>query len=310
MPLDPQMQAILDTMPAGGDVDLSQVPPEAMRPAFDSVGPPGDPQVVGNVENRTVPGPSDPIPVRVYTPEGEGPFPILMFFHGGGFVLCSLDSHDALARALCNGAEAVVISVDYRLAPEAKFPAGPEDCYAATCWAAENAGEVGGDAARIAVAGDSAGGNLSAVVSLMAQERGGPSIVHQLLIYPVTSSSADTNSYRDNAEGYFLTKGMMDWFWGHYLENEADGSNPLASPLLAESLVGQPPATVITAEFDPLRDEGLAYARRLDEAGVSTVVKNYEGVVHGFVSMFDNVDKGREALELGCKRLREAFASS
>ena len=310
MPLDPQMQAILDAMPAAGDADLSQVSPEAMRPAFDSVGPPGDPQPVAKVENRSVPGPAGEIPVRVYTPEGDGPFPVLMFFHGGGFVLCSLDSHDALARALCNGVGAVVISVDYRLAPEAKFPAGPEDCYAATRWAAENSGEIGGDGSRLAVAGDSAGGNLSAVVSLMAQQRGGPAIAHQLLIYPVTSSATDSPSYRENGEGYFLTKQMMEWFWGHYLVDASAGKDPLASPLLAESLAGQPPATVITAEYDPLRDEGLAYAKRLEEAGVPTRVKNYEGVVHGFLSMFDSVDKGREALDLGCERLREAFASA
>jgi acetyl esterase len=307
MPVDPQVEAVLAPMREMPTVDFFQLEPSLVRENFGTVGPEPIPPEVGRVEDRAIPGPAGELPVRIYTPEGAGPFPLIVFFHGGGFVLCGLDSHDALARSLCNGAGAVVVSVDYRLAPEARFPAAPEDCYAATCWAVDNAAELGADAARVAVAGDSAGGNLAAVVSLIAKERGGPDLAHQLLIYPVTSNDLTTPSYEENAEDYFLTREMMRWFWHHYLEREQDGANPLASPLRAEDLTGLPAATVITAELDPLRDEGEAYARRLEEAGVPTHLVRYDGVIHGFVSMYAIIDKGREALDLGCQRLRESW---
>ena len=319
MPLDPQMEVIVNSMREAMEVDWWQIDPAVARAGFGSVGPEAtSPPPVAKVENRNIPGPAGEIPVRIYTPgsegpgsegpDGEGPHPLLIFFHGGGFVFCDLDSHDALARALCNAASAVVVSVDYRLAPEAKFPAAPEDCYAATVWAVANAASLGADAERVAVAGDSAGGNLAAVVSQMAKLRGGPSIAHQLLIYPVTANDFTTGSYETNGEGFFLTRNMMQWFWHHYLESEDDAKHPMASPLRAADLAGLPPATVITAEFDPLRDEGEAYARRLAEAGVPTLHSRYDGVVHGFVSMYEAVDKGQEALDLCGKRLREFFA--
>jgi acetyl esterase len=309
MPLDPQMEAVLAAASDAPEVDFWQLEPALVRQGFGSVGPEATPPAVANVENRTIPGPGGELPVRIYTPDAPGPLPLVLFFHGGGFVLCDLDSHDALARMLCNGAGAVVVSVDYRLAPEAKFPAAPEDCYAATAWATENAASIGADGSRVAVAGDSAGGNLAAVVAQMAKQRGGPALCHQALFYPVTANDFTTGSYESNAEGYFLTQDMMRWFWHHYLENEDDARNPNASPLLAEDLSGLPPATVVTAEFDPLRDEGEAYARRLDEAGVPTQLVRYDGVIHGFVSMYEIVDKGREAIELGCKRICESFGN-
>ena len=307
MPVDPQVEAILAASKDAPQVDFWQLEPAVVRQGFGSVGPEASPPPVGQVENRTIPGPGGELPVRIYTPDAEGPHPLLLFYHGGGFVLCDLDSHDALARQLCNRAGAVVVSVDYRLAPEAKFPAAPEDCYAATCWAVEHAAALGADASRLAVAGDSAGGNLAAVVSQMARQRGGPSIAHQFLIYPVTDSACDTPSYAENREGFFLSEDMMKWFWHHYLEEAAHGADPMASPLRAEDLAGLPSATVVTAELDPLRDEGEAYAQRLSAAGVPTECVRYDGVIHGFVSMYEVVDKGADAIELGCKRMRESF---
>lgn len=309
MPLDPQVEAVLAPLREAPVVDFWSLEPSVVRANFGSFGAEAAPPPVAKIENRGIPGPAGELPVRIYTPDGAGPFPLLMFFHGGGFVVCDLDSHDALARSLCGGAGAVVVSVDYRLAPEAKFPAAPEDCHAATRWAVDNAASIGADGARVAVAGDSAGGNLAAVVAQLAKQRGGPALAHQLLLYPVTAHDFTTPSYEENAEGYFLTRDMMQWFWHHYLERAEDGQDPLAAPLRAEDLSGLPPATVVTAEYDPLRDEGEAYARRLDEAGVPTQAVRYDGVIHGFVSMYEQIDKGREAIEFGCKRLRESFGN-
>jgi acetyl esterase len=309
MPVDPQIAAMLDQLNAFALSDLSAITPEAMRelakamPGADAV-----PEAIGHVENRTLPGAAGEIGARIYRPEDEAPLPVLVYFHGGGWVICDLDTHDATCRALANAAGCVVVSVDYRLAPEAKFPAAAEDCYAATCWVQENAASIGADPTRVAVAGDSAGGNLAAVVALMARERSGPALVHQLLIYPVIDHDFDTPSYRDNADGYLLSRDMMKWFWGHYLERERQGDEPFASPLRATSLAGLPPATVITAEYDPLRDEGEAYARRLDAEGVRTKLSRYDGMIHGFFAMTDVVDRARDAIDEAAAELREAFA--
>ena len=207
-----------------------------------------------------------------------------------------------------NASNAVVVSVDYRLAPEAKFPAAADDCFAATKWVAENAASLGIDAHKIAVGGDSAGGNLATVVSQMAQANGGPSIGYQLLIYPVTNHSFDTVSYRDNAVGYLLTKESMEWFWGHYLANEGDGANPKASPSRASSLAGLPPALVVTAEFDPLRDEGEAYAAAMSKAGVKVEARRYDGQIHGFYANAA-IDDGRAAVAHAAECLKAALAS-
>jgi acetyl esterase len=283
MPLSAKSKEFLEMFAASGAPPLGTVPVPETRAAFDGIAAFGGPPVeVAKIEDRKIPGPGGEIPIRVYTPEGKAPMPVIVFFHGGGWVIGTLETHDPICRHLAKQAGAVVVSVDYRLAPEHKFPAGPEDCYAATAWVAEHAAEIGVDAKRLVVGGDSAGGNLAAVVSLMARDRGKPRIAHQLLIYPVTDHSYETVSYRENAKGLLLEKDSMVWFWNHYLSSSADGQNPYASPLRAKDLKGLPPATVVTAEFDPLRDEGEAYAKRLREAGVPVKAKRYDGVIHGF----------------------------
>jgi acetyl esterase len=201
-----------------------------------------------------------------------------------------------------------VVAVDYRLAPEAKFPAAAEDCYAATCWVAANAAALGVDATRIAIGGDSAGGNLAAVVALLARDRRGPRLAHQLLVYPVIDCAFDTKSYLDNAAGYFLTREMMRWFWHHYLDKPDQAADPVASPIRAATLAGLAPATVITAEYDPLRDEGEAYASRLAQAGVPTTLTRYDGVIHGFFGMGNVIDKAKLAVAQSARELRQAFA--
>lgn len=308
MPLDPQAKVILDLLNAAGPIDTAALAPEQMRAVMDTMTLPGEPTAVGGTEDREVPGPAGGIPVRLYTPPGNGPFPILAYFHGGGFVIGGLETHDGTCRDLCDATGCVVVSVDYRLAPEHPFPAAPDDCYAVTAWLAEHGAEVGGDPTRLAVAGDSAGGNLAAVVAMMARDRGGPALCHQLLIYPVTDHHCDTASYQEHAEGYMLTRDMMRWFWSHYLADAAQGDDPLASPLRAQDLSRLPPATVITAEFDPLRDEGEAFAEKLIAAGVDTRLTRYDGVFHGFYGMTKAIDKARRAVEQSAGALRESFA--
>jgi acetyl esterase len=310
MPLDPQAQALLDQMAADGGQPLSSLSVEDSRQAviaFPQLG--GDPERVAQVEDRDLPGPGGGIPVRIYTPEGSGPFPVLVFFHGGGWVVCDIDTHDPVCRSLARAAECIVVSVDYRLAPEHKFPAAADDCYAATQWVMNNATLINGDPDRVAVGGDSAGGNLAAVVALMARDRGGPPLVFQLLVYPVTDYyTVGTPSYQENADGYFLTRDDMVWFWNHYLNGEADAANPYACPLRAASLAGLPSALVITAEFDPLRDEGEMYAARLRESGVAAALVRYDGMIHGFFSMAGVLEQGRNALALAAAQLRSAFS--
>jgi acetyl esterase len=240
---------------------------------------------LAEVEDRRIPGAAGEIGVRVYRPEGRAPLPALVYFHGGGWVIGSLETHDGACRELANRVGCVVVSVDYRLAPESRYPAAAEDCYAATKWVAGNAQALGVDPARIGIGGDSAGGNLTAVVALMARDRGGPALRHQLLIYPVTDADFGRPSYRENAEGYLLTTKAMEWFWGHYVPDPAQRAEPYAAPLRAKDLAGLPPAFVITAEYDPLRDEGEAYAKRLQQAGVPTRLQRYDGAIHGFFAM-------------------------
>ena len=248
------------------------------------------------------------MPVRIYIPEGSGPFPILMWYHGGGWVIGDLESADGPSRHLCVGADCVVVSVDYRLAPETKFPGPAEDCYAATQWVMNNAAAINGDPARVAVGGDSAGGNLAAAVSLMARDRNGPAISFQLLVYPVTERNFSTASYHDNATGYSLTQAGMRWFWDQYLADDADAANPYAAPAQAANLSGLPPALVITAEFDPLRDEGEAYAVLLRNAGVPTQATRYDGMIHGFFAMPAVLDQGRRAVNEATSALKASLA--
>jgi acetyl esterase len=310
--LDPQAEALLQQMAQRNIPPLHTLTPTQAREVMRKMAAlSAKPEPVAKVENLTIPEPDEQIPVRIYTPQGNGPFPVLVFFHGGGWVICDLDTHDNLCRSLTNRACCVVVSVDYRLAPEHKFPAAVEDAYAATQWVANNANRINGDPARVAVGGDSAGGNLAAVVAILARDRNGPRLVYQLMIYPVTNvSAADTDSHRDYADGYFLDRGDGEWFCYNYLNCEADRFNPLVSPLLAPDLSNLPPALVITAEFDVLRDDGESYAKRLKEAGVPVKYTRYKGMIHGFMSMEGLLDQARNGIEEASAALRQAFLTS
>jgi acetyl esterase len=306
MPLDLENKAFLEQLAAQGGPHPAELPPSEVRQFFRVMTANIPREPVAKVEDRKIPGPAGEIPVRIYVPEGQGPFGALVYFHGGGWVIGDLETHDPVCRALANAAGCIVVSVDYRLAPEHKFPAAVEDCFAATKWVAENAGSLGGDPDRIAVGGDSAGGNLAAVVSLLARDQGGPRLRHQLLVYPVTEYDASTPSAIEFGEGYFLDRRFMLWFWGHYLRNEADRSDPRAAPLHASDLRGLPSALVITAEYDPLRDEGEAYAARLNEAGVPVTCIRFQGQLHGFFTF--GFRSTRVAVHAAAGALRAAFA--
>jgi acetyl esterase len=309
MPVDPQIQALLEAgrhLPATSTLSVP-----AARAQYEArIAAMAPPAAVARVEERTMPGPGGPLRLRVYTPPGQGPFPLLVFLHGSGFVLCSLDTHDGICRNLCAGAGCVVASVDYRLAPEHRFPAATEDCLAATRWCAEHAAALGADPARVAVGGDSAGGNLAAVTALRLRDEGGPRLAGQVLLYPVTDWHTPGHpSYAENAEGYGLTRDTMEWFWGHYLADPArEATHPHAAPLRAPSLAGLPPALVTSAEYDPLRDEAEAYAEALRAAGVAVAATRWMGMNHGFLFWARKVDKATAAIEEAAGWLREAFA--
>ena len=284
MPVDPQIQILLDK--GTGVPATHTLPVHTARTQYEApvalMAPPAD---IASVRERVIDGPGGPLRIRTYTPHGMGPFPLLVFFHGSGFVLCSLETHDGMCRNLCARAGCVAASVDYRLAPEYKFPAGIDDCLHPTRWAAAHAAELGANAMRVAVAGDSAGANMAAVTALRVRDNGGPLLCGQLLLYPVTDyHTPGTPSYEKNAEGYGLTRDTMKWFWAHYLNDESESVHPHASPLRTGDLTGLPPALVITAEYDPLRDEGEFYAEKLKAAGVSTALTRYDGVNHGLCS--------------------------
>ncbi len=309
MPLHPQAQEVIEATRALGLPPNYTVTPQearanaAMRPR--AVGPD-----VGKAQDRNVPGPASDVPVRIYTPEGDGPFPILVWYHGGGWVVGDLDSADGAARHLCVGSRNVVVSVDYRLAPEAKFPEPFDDCYYATVWASDHAEELGGVRGVVSVGGDSAGGNLAAAVSIKAAETGDFRVSHQLLVYPVTDVDFDTGSYIDNGAGYNLERQGMIWFWDQYLADESQKSDPLVAPLRLsadfEGMDDLAQALVITAEYDPLRDEGEAYGRLLGEFGVPAEVNRYDGMIHGFFGMASVMDTARTAMDDACKFLRGA----
>jgi acetyl esterase len=289
------------------------MPVPAAREMYLGMRPPTAGAAVAKVEDRRIPGGGDgeEINVRLYTPTaGDGPFPVIVYFHGGGWVIGDLETHDHWCRTLASGAGAVVAAVDYRLAPESRFPAAVEDCYAATRWAAANASSLGADPGRLAVAGDSAGGNLAAVVSQLARDRGGPRIAFQLLLCPVTEYGFETASYRDNADGYLLTKSGMLWFWHHYLADPAAQAGDVrASPMRAASLAGLPPAHVVTAEYDVLRDEGEAYASKLRAAGVAVTHTRYDGQIHNFFTMGHVLAQGEAAAGELCGVLRRALGT-
>jgi acetyl esterase len=309
--LDPIVRGLLDRMAAEATPKLWRLPPDEGRALYRALGRMLEPQdlAIGGVSDLTIMGPGGgALSLRVYSPVGaEGDaLPGVLFFHGGGWVLGDLDSHDALCRRLANEAGARLVSVDYRLAPESIFPAAVEDCYAAACWLRENASALGIDPERIAVAGDSAGGNLAAVTCLLAKQRGGPRFIFQLLIYPVTRAISGTESMRAFAEGYFLEEDALRCFLDHYAPG-ADPGDWRLSPLAAPSLEDLPPACIVTAGFDPLKDEGRAYAERLARSGVEAVHIDHPTMIHGFFNMSGAVPAAREAIAEAAGALREAF---
>jgi len=308
MPLDPQVREYLDKMASLKLPSFHTMPPADSRRMFGAIrAMGGTPQPVGSVRDHRLGG---SIPARAYTPKVSeaGPRPALVFYHGGGWVLGNLETIDGLCRRLANASGCVVVSVDYRLSPEAKFPAALDDCHQATRAVAAEAGSFGVDPGRIAVGGDSAGGNLAAAVAIRARDRGDLALAFQLLIYPIADFAFDTPSYLENAEGFGLTREAMIWYWDQYLARPEDGASPLASPLRAADLAGLPPALVVTAEYDVLRDEGEAYAARLREAGVAVEVRRYPGQIHGFLQLADTFPSARDAVADAGRALRAALA--
>lgn len=308
MPLDPGLQTLLDQLAQNPGPKLYELEPAAARRFFDEMQLPTEEIPIASVEDRVVPGPAGELTVRVYRPQLGAPLPTLVYFHGGGWVIGSLDTHDASCRDLARRAGCAVVSVEYRLAPEHRYPAAAEDCYAVTAWLAEHGAELGVDGGKLAVGGDSAGGNLAAVVALMARERGGPALVFQLLIYPVTDADFERASYIENAEGLLLEAADMRWFWNLYVPDLARRTDAYCAPLRAADLAGLPAALVITAEFDPLRDEGEAFARRLEQAGVPVVSTRYDGMIHGFFGMGLLAQGARDAVAQAALALRESLA--
>jgi acetyl esterase len=309
MPFHPQVQAIRDRLEAERVPNLYTLPIEEARKrdVEGAIATAGQLEPVAQIHDFVIPGEAGDIACRLYRAEGET-LPAVVYFFGGGWSLGTLDTSDAVCRMITNRAKCASIAVSYRLAPEHKFPAAVEDCYRGTAWVAEHAEELGIDPGRIAVAGDSSGGNLAAAVTLLARERGNPTLIHQLLVYPNTDAAANTASMRDITDEHFFNINAIKWYWGMYLGSPEDGNNPLASPLRAADLSGLPPATVITAELDPLRDESEFYAKKLAEAGVPAEIIRYDGMMHGFFTMVGILDTATEAVATAASRLAFAFS--
>lgn len=307
MPVDPQIAAVLSMMEQAGMPPMYEGTAEAGRAQYLALthGSRTPEQVVpvASTEDRTVPGAEGDLRARVCRPEGEGPFPTVVFFHGGGWVIGDLDTHDNMSRNVCRGSGAVVVAVDYRLAPEHPFPAAADDAVAAARWIAAHLDEFGGDP-RLGLAGDSAGGNLAAVVAQALRDDGTP-LVAQFLIYPAVDAEGEYPSRVENAKGYFLEKDTMDWFYGHYAGAWEDAKDARLSPLHGADLSGLPPAVVVTAEYDPLRDEGEAYGEALRAAGVSADVRRYDGMIHGFFDMGAISPAAQKAIDESCARFGE-----
>ncbi|PON15419.1 hypothetical protein C2W62_23905 [Candidatus Entotheonella serta] len=308
MPVDPQVQTILDALQEAGGSKFVEMSAVDARAWFNAFRRPFD-VPIGTVENRAIPGPGGNIPVRIFTPLNTTSdiLPVMVYFHGGGWVVGDLDSHDVVCRSLANASGCKVVSVDNRLAPEHPWPASPDDCFAAVEWVATHAQELGVDANRLAVGGDSAGGNLATAATLRARAANGPRIAFQLLIYPAVDATMSLPSNESNGQGYFLEKVGMDWFYGHYLKNPADAKNPDVSPLFADDFTGLPPAYVVTAEYDPLRDEGRAYVEKLEAAGVAVEYINYPTMIHGFFGFQAVVDVSGEAVRLAGEPVAKAL---
>ncbi len=305
----PEVQALLEEAEVGLWPPAQGLSVESARQRLEDLFAAQSAEPVANVENYSIPGPEEPIPVRLYEPDAAGPHPVLVYFHGGGWVAGSLDTHDSVCAALTNRVNCLTVSVDYRLAPEHPFPAGLEDAYAAVEWVTEHGTKINADPDRIAVAGDSAGGNFAAAVSLLARDRDGPELAHQGLVYPAVASLDlhDFDSYEENGEGYLLEREGSAWYYDHYLDSPLHARNPYATPLLADSHADLPPATVLTVGFGLHRDEGIAYADRLESAGVDVAHHHYPEMVHGFVSLTDLLSRSEDALDALGQRLRVAL---
>lgn len=310
--LHPQVQAIRDRLEAEPVPPLYTLPIEEAR-ARDvkgAVTTAGTFEPVAHVSDVVIPGEGGDLAARIYRVAGDEALPAVVYFYGGGWSLGTLDTSDAVCRMITNRARCASIAVSYRLAPENKFPAAVLDCYRGVSWVAEHAGELGIDRERIAVGGDSSGGNLAAAVTLLARERGGPRLIHQLLVYPNTDAAADTESMREITDELFFNPKSIKWYWGMYLNSAEDAANPLASPLRAADLSGLPAATIITAELDPLRDESELYAKRLAEHGVPAEIIRYDGMIHGFFTMVGILDTARDAVSVAAARLATAFTAT
>jgi acetyl esterase len=308
MPLDKDAQAVVDQMKSDGPRYLKPVQEIRDQALADLKANPPKLEPVAKVEDRMIPGPAGELWIRIFTPEGTGPMPVISYIHGGGWTLGSIKTHDASCRTVANMVGAVVVASEFRLAPENKFPASLEDVYAATLWTSQNAESLGADSNRLAVIGNSSGANLAAAVSLLSRDRGAPRIAYQALICPAVEYACNTKSAIDNAEGYGLTTEEMKWFWNNYLHTSHEANNPYACPLRALDLSGLPPAVVLTAEFDPLRDEGEAYASRLKEAGVPVIYHCFEGMIHGFLR--DNMAaQAKSALHEAARVLKEQIGN-
>jgi acetyl esterase len=299
--LDEHVENMLDLLNQY-DITLSAETPEEARRLLARMVELGTAEPVGNVTDVEIAGPTDSegtLPLRIYEPDGEGPHPTVVFFHGGGFVSGSIETADTVCRMLVNRADAVIVSVGYRLAPEHPWPAAIKDCYEAAMWTERNVSDYGGDPSHLVLAGDSAGGTLSTVVSMMATERGMPGVDRQLLLYPATTYMDPMESRSQNGTGYFITARDLLWFAQHYIEDEIDAHHPWAFPMNARQdvLAELPPAYVLTCGYDPLRDEGHAYARRLAEAGVDVEYENFDDVVHGFLQMEGIVDRSYDGID-------------
>ncbi|MCW5620982.1 MAG: alpha/beta hydrolase [Burkholderiales bacterium] len=313
MPLDPQAEYVIGLVKKSGLPELWQLTPDQAREQYQlRVAKLSTREEIFRSHDRRIPGPGQELTIRVYQPREAKPgerFPILVWFHGGGFVIGNLDTHDHGCRALATQADCMVVAVDYRLAPECKFPGAVDDCLAVLRWLALHALELGGDPTRMAVGGDSAGGNLAAVCAILARNDGYPKIAFQLLVYPCTAPEPETPSHRQFADGYILTRNAITWFYKHYVRSPKEFYDFRFAPLVAEDLSNLPPALVLVAGYDPLRDEGVDYARRLIEAGNRVTLVNYEGMVHGFLLMGGAIDAARRALTQCAVALREAFAA-
>jgi acetyl esterase len=311
MPLDPYLRAAREQRLREGARPLYEMSVAEARAAdLASIqADVGEVVPVGEVSRLRVPGAEGPLDARIYRPAGDGPHPVVVYFYGGGWALGNLETCEGICRRICAEAGCLVVSVAYRLAPEHPFPAAPYDCYAALGWVADEIGPLGGDPSRLAVAGDSAGGNLAASATLLARDHGGPPLACQVLVYPNTDHGADTASLRENTDPCFFSRRSVEWYWSHYLARPADGADPLASPLRAPDLSGLPPALVVTAEYDPLRDEAEAYALALARAGVPVENTRYDGVTHGFFTMTGPLEAARKATSQVADYLRSHLRS-